>query len=91
MKCEDGHSEFRKFTVKFHGSFAAILGFVALMAEFSKPFDQAKQYALTHDGALPICYGCWLILYGLKYAVSWKLRSDLAQVREENRRKRGKR
>ena len=87
MKRESGDSAVTKFVVKSHLSFMGILGFVAAVAEFSKPFERAKEYALTHDGALPICYGAWIALYGVKSFITWRLKCDLAEVRRDNRRK----
>lgn len=80
-----------KFLLRMHASFAGIIGGIALFAGFNQPLADAKQYALAHDRALPFCYGIWVIIYTGKWLVAWKLRSDLLEVRRENRRKRNKR
>lgn len=87
MKQESGGSAVKKFVVKSHVSFMGLLAFTAAVAEFSGPFESAKQYALQHDEVLPICYAAWMILYGIKAFITWRLRCDLAQVRQENLRK----
>ena len=79
-----------KLAIKLHGSFFAILGAVALLAEFNPTFATAKAYCLSHAWALWACYVFWYFLYGLKELVSWKVRLDLAEVREENRKRRRK-
>ncbi|MPT48027.1 MAG: hypothetical protein E2598_06350 [Sphingobium sp.] len=79
-----------KLALKIHGSFLAILGAVALLAEFSPIFREAKEACQRDPWALLICYLCWFALYGVKEFCSWMIRIDLAKVRRENRKSRRK-